>query len=122
MTHGPLDERKREGPAGVSLFPFSAAAGSAPAVWDPACGAPRRTRPLSPNRAMAKYRKGTEVSWSWGSGTATGKVQETFTEKVTRTIKGTEVTRNASDDEPAYLVEQEDGDRVLKSESELSKV
>ena len=70
---------------------------------------------------MASYSKGDKVQWTWGNGTGTGTVQETFTDRVTRTIKGTEVTRDASDDEPAYLVEQEDGDRVLKSESELSK-
>ena len=67
------------------------------------------------------YSKGDKVEWEWGSGSATGEVTEVFTEKVTRTIKGNEVTRNASDDEPAYEVEQEDGDRVLKSHSELSK-
>ena len=69
---------------------------------------------------MATFKKGDRVSWHWGSGTATGTVTEAFTDKVTRTIKGSEVTRNASDDEPAYLIEQEDGDRVLKSASELS--
>lgn len=71
---------------------------------------------------MAKaHNKGTKVQWSWGSGTATGEVQESFTEDVTRTIKGTEVTRKASTDTPAYLIEQEDGDRVLKSHSEVKK-
>jgi hypothetical protein len=44
-----------------------------------------------------------------------------FTEHVSRTIKGSEVTRNASDDNPAYLIEQDDDDRVLKSHSELRK-
>ncbi|MEL6701172.1 MAG: DUF2945 domain-containing protein, partial [Pseudomonadota bacterium] len=43
-----------------------------------------------------------------------------FKEKVTRTIKGNEVTRDASEDSPAYMIEQDDGDCVLKSESELS--
>ena len=70
---------------------------------------------------MAAFRKGSKVSWSWGSGTATGTVQERFTEKITRTIKGNEVTRNATEDDPAYLIEQEDGDQVLKSKSELEK-
>ena len=69
---------------------------------------------------MAQYSKGDSVKWNWGSGTAEGTVQESFTERVTRTIKGNEVTRDADDDNPAYLIEQEDGDRVLKSESELS--
>jgi hypothetical protein len=68
-----------------------------------------------------KFNKGDKVKWSWGNGDAEGKVTETFKEKVTRTISGNEVTRNADDDNPAYLVEQEDGSRALKSESELSK-
>ncbi len=67
------------------------------------------------------YNVGTKVSWEWGSGSATGKVTESFTEKVTRTIKGSEITRKASSDEPAYMIEQDDGDRVLKSHSEVSK-
>lgn len=70
---------------------------------------------------MPRYRKGDEVRWTWGSGSATGRVAEVFTERVTRTIKGNEVTRNADDDNPAYLVEQDDGGRALKSESELEK-
>ncbi len=70
---------------------------------------------------MATFTKGDTVSWSWGSGTATGTVAEAFTDKVTRTIKGSEITRDASAEDPAYLIEQEDGDRVLKSASELKK-
>lgn len=65
---------------------------------------------------------GDTVEWNWGNGTGTGTVTERFTEHVTRTIDGTEVTRDASDDNPAYLVEQDDGDRVLKSGSELEVV
>jgi len=65
-------------------------------------------------------RKGSKVSWSWGAHTAHGKIVERFTQKVTRTLKGSEVTREASKKEPAYLIEQEDGDRVLKSRSELT--
>ena len=68
-----------------------------------------------------KYSQGTEVQWNWGEGTGSGTVKESFTEEVTRTIKGAEVTRDASDDNPAYLIEQEDGDRVLKSHSELEQ-
>lgn len=64
---------------------------------------------------------GDTVKWSWGNGTGTGKVVERFTDDVTRTIDGTEVTRNATKDEPAFLIKQEDGDRVLKSVTELSK-
>ena len=70
---------------------------------------------------MADINVGDKVEWNWGNGTGEGKVTERFTEKVTRTIDGTEVTRNASDDDPAFMIEQEDGDRVLKSGSELSQ-
>lgn len=70
---------------------------------------------------MIKFNKGDKVQWNWGNGTGAGKVSESFTEKVSRTINGTEVTRNADDENPAYLIEQEDGDRVLKSESELTR-
>ena len=68
---------------------------------------------------MAQYSKGDRVKWNWGSGTAEGTVQATYTEEVTKTIKGNEVTRDASDDNPAYLIQQDDDDRVLKSDSEL---
>lgn len=66
------------------------------------------------------FRKGSKVSWKWGAHTAHGKIVESFTEKVTRTLKGSEVTREASRKEPAYLIEQDDGDQVLKSRSELT--
>lgn len=66
------------------------------------------------------FRKGAKVKWKWGAHDAHGVIAERFTKTVTRTIKGTEVTRDASQDEPAYLVEQDDGDRALKSASELS--
>ena len=68
-----------------------------------------------------KYSKGTKVEWDWGNGTATGKVSEVFTSDVTRTIDGSEIKRTASSDSPAYLIEQDDGDRVLKSHSEVRK-
>jgi len=70
---------------------------------------------------MSKYSKGDTLEWNWGSGTGTGEVVEIYTQDVTKTLKGSEVSRNASEDEPAYLLEQSDGDEVLKSESELSK-
>ncbi|WP_348270950.1 DUF2945 domain-containing protein [Devosia sp. Leaf64] len=68
------------------------------------------------------FRKGSKVSWKWGANTAEGKIVERFTKDVTKTIKGTKVTREASKAEPAYLIEQDDGDKVLKSKSELSAV
>ena len=70
---------------------------------------------------MARYSKGEKVQWNWSGSTAAGTIQDVFTDRVTRTIKGSEITRDADAENPAYLIEQDDGDRVLKSESELSK-
>jgi hypothetical protein len=67
-------------------------------------------------------RVGDRVSWAWGAHRGEGRIAERFTRKVSRTIKGAKVVRDASAAEPAYLIEQDDGDRVLKSESELTKV
>lgn len=64
---------------------------------------------------------GDKVEWSWGNGTAEGKVADTHTTKITRTIKGSEVTRKGSDDDPALEIKQDDGTKVLKLASEVSK-
>jgi hypothetical protein len=66
-------------------------------------------------------RKGSTVSWTWGSGTAEGKVAEVHKDKVSRTSKGETITRNGTDDDPAYVIEQEDGTTVLKLRSELQE-
>lgn len=68
---------------------------------------------------MAKFRNGASVTWKWGAHTAEGKIAERFEKDVTRTIKGERIKRKASPQEPAYLITQEDGGRVLKSQSEL---
>lgn len=60
------------------------------------------------------------VKWNWGNGEGKGQIEERFEREVTRTLKGTEVTKNADSDNPAYLIKQEDGDTVLKLGSELS--
>jgi hypothetical protein len=70
---------------------------------------------------MTAFRKGASVTWSWGAHTAKGKVAERFTRDVSRTIKGQRVKRKASPQEPAYLIVQDDGSRVLKSHSELER-
>ena len=67
------------------------------------------------------YASGDKVKWDWGSGTAEGKVTDTHAQKITRTIKGSEVTRDGSEDDPALEIEQEDGTKVLKLASEVRK-
>ena len=59
------------------------------------------------------------VQWDWGNGTAKGQIKERFEREVTRTLQGSEITRNGTEDNPAYLIRQEGGDEVLKLGSEI---
>ena len=69
---------------------------------------------------MAKvFKVGDKVKWRWGDGWGRGIVQERFTDDVSCDIEGTEVKRQASEDTPAYKIEQDDGSEVLKSHSEI---
>ena len=66
-------------------------------------------------------RTGTVVTWPWGAGSAEGKIVEVHHRTVTRTLGGSEITRNGSEKDPALLIEQEDGARVLKLRSEVER-
>jgi hypothetical protein len=46
--------------------------------------------------------------------------QESFARRVQRTLKGAKVVKNGSAENPALLIRQQDGDRVLKLRSELT--
>ena len=74
-----------------------------------------------PIKTNIMIRKGTEVTWKWGNGEAVGKVTETHAKSVTKTLKGSEITRNGSKDNKALLITQEDGSKILKLESEVSR-
>ncbi|MEM8864475.1 MAG: DUF2945 domain-containing protein [Planctomycetota bacterium] len=65
------------------------------------------------------FNEGDRVAWDWGNGQAEGKVVKVYHQKITLKIEGNEVTRDASEEEPAYKIEQDDGDEVLKSHSEV---
>jgi hypothetical protein len=67
-------------------------------------------------------REGSTVRWQWSGSTAEGKVVEIHRSKVTRTMSGSEITRNGSGDDPAYVIEQDDGAKVLKLRSEVEPV
>jgi hypothetical protein len=69
----------------------------------------------------APLRKGAKVSWNWGAGKAIGTIVQLFRRKVTKTIKGTAVTRKADPTHPAAMLETPDGKRALKSVSELKR-
>lgn len=59
------------------------------------------------------------VKWEWGNGEGRGQIKERFEREVKRTLQGSEITRDGSEDNPAYLIKQDDGDEVLKLGSEL---
>ena len=67
-----------------------------------------------------KLKEGQSVTWDWGNGTAEGTIKEIHSSTISRTTKGNEVTRHGSDDNPALVIEQDDGTTVLKLESELN--
>ena len=67
-------------------------------------------------------RKGTKVSWKYGTGTATGKIESIHKEPVSRTIKGSEIHRKGTPDDPALVIVQDNGDKVLKLQSEVKAV
>jgi len=66
------------------------------------------------------YNEGDKVEWDWGNGTASGEVIKVYTQKQTLKIKGEDVTRDASDDCPAYRIDTGDSE-ALKSHSEVRK-
>lgn len=66
-------------------------------------------------------RQGTRVRWKWGRSWAEGTIDEVHHDDVSRTTKGEEVTRHGSEDNPAYVIRQDDGTVVLKLASEVER-
>ncbi|MDT3402507.1 hypothetical protein QE417_001579 [Mucilaginibacter terrae] len=66
-------------------------------------------------------KKGDTVHWAWGKSEAEGKIEAKHSDTVKKKTKGTTVKRKATKEEPAYEIKQENGTKVLKSESELKK-
>ncbi len=72
---------------------------------------------------MASFKEGDNVKWEYGSNYGHGTVKSVFEEKTTRKIKGNEVTRDGSKDDPALYIEndKDDSGNVLKLASECEK-
>ena len=66
------------------------------------------------------FSEGDRVEWDWGDGTASGKITQIYTQRQTLTIKGTNVTRDASADCPAYRIDTDDSE-ALKTHSEVRR-
>ena len=65
---------------------------------------------------MPAYHQNDEVSWKTGRGVVRGRVKEIHTSRID---KDEAKARNASEDNPTYVIERDDGSEDLKSESEL---
>jgi hypothetical protein len=65
------------------------------------------------------YSIGQTIRWKWGNGTATGKIENVVTKKTEIKSKRQTITRNGSDDNPAIVIKQEDGTKIIKLASEL---
>ncbi|MEM6458652.1 MAG: DUF2945 domain-containing protein [Planctomycetota bacterium] len=73
--------------------------------------------------ADTKFSEGDNVKWKYGDSYGHGTVKSIFEEKTTRKIKGNEVTRDGSKDDPALYIEndKDDSGNVLKLASEVKK-
>ena len=71
-------------------------------------------------KPLRPYSVGTPVSWQWGARMAHGVIKSVHTTSTTITSKGTQVTRNATPEKPAYIIVQPDKARkILKSHTEI---
>lgn len=62
------------------------------------------------------------MRWKWGDGFGDGEVSERHEDEVERTINGHEVRRNRSAKNPALVIRQDDGQIVVKLQSEVERL
>ncbi len=65
------------------------------------------------------YQVGDKVQWKWLGRPIVGTVEQIFTDTVIQEIKGKQIKRKGSQDNPAYLVKSAAGNLALKLQSEL---
>ena len=63
---------------------------------------------------------GDTVTWKWGKGQGIGTITKIYTEPATITIDKSKITRNGTEDNPALLIAQDNGSKVLKLASEVT--
>jgi hypothetical protein len=70
----------------------------------------------------AIHKKGSKVFWKWGKGKISGIIEEIYVEPVEKEIKNSFIKRNATKDNPAYFIKEENQNiYVLKLHSELAE-
>jgi hypothetical protein len=67
----------------------------------------------------SKFSIGAKVQWQWLGRPILGVVEEIFFEPVTKSIKGKNIKRNGSKENPAYLFKSDAGNIALKLGAEL---
>lgn len=65
---------------------------------------------------------GDHVGWKWGNGIAVGVIEELQSERTVIESKGKRIVRNGSQADPAVIIRQDSGTRVLKLARELQIV
>lgn len=68
---------------------------------------------------MQKFKLKSNVIWKWLGREIHGRVLAVYTQRVSKTIKGKQITRNGSKENPAYLVISDAGNQALKLQTEL---
>lgn len=71
---------------------------------------------------MKVFQVGDRVQWSWGEGEAVGVIQEIIKEPITLELRGTMVRCEGSEEDPAFLIRQDDGDELVKRSSEVEHI
>lgn len=66
-----------------------------------------------------KFKVGSKIQWKWLGRNISGTVEKVFEKPITREIKGKQIKRNGSPENPAYLVKSEAGNEALKLGTEL---
>lgn len=62
------------------------------------------------------------VRWKWGETYVKGKVLKSYARRRTLVVEDTTIIRHGRLRNRALLIEQEDGNQVLKLESEVQKI
>lgn len=73
-------------------------------------------------KKLAVYSVETEVQWKWMGSLVRGHIKEIYTTPVSKLIKGKNIKRNGSLENPAFLVLSTAGNYALKLGSELQNV
>lgn len=70
---------------------------------------------------MTQFKNGDYVVWKWSNGLGHGTVDGVRLERTSIETKGKTIVRNGTPDNPAIIIKDHNGVKVLKLASELDK-